>query len=714
MTDYNNETQRFVNLGLNIRNDPDKVSQGHYTILTNTRSPKEGSLSTRIGRTLDINTGHVAKVHTIKRISNSFIALGVGTRLYRGSTQFSTAGYSGNPLSLVVFRPAISSSVWTYVADSNKMRKVREDGADFKWGINPPTVAATATPFGTGNLDSSVAGAIVYDWRYTYYSSVTGAESNPSPIMSGVAVVLKRANVGVQPSTDSQVDTIRVYRRGGTAPDVWTLTSSGPTNSTNIEDNNADSAILLSKELDLDNDVPFTSINSSGGDVKEVALPYAWGPFLGKYILACGDPNRRGHVYWTNAERPDSADVANNVPVTPPNEELLGGFIFSSTPFVWSGENLYFLDFGGPSAVPKFVPRKTNVGKGISAPWAFCQGPFIWFLSKDGIYFTDGQTRAESITEETISPIFHGITVNDIAAVDYTKSTALRLFYADLKVHFIYQDSSSNYHHLAYHTLYNRWERESTSGFSEIAIYQDEKIPGTTVYVGGSVGKVYTISGSTDDGATISSRIRTGSLNFGQGQTMKELGNVIFDTNPQSNVITVTPFLDAETSSLAAQTMTGSGRQKIPLSLSDTYLYSLAFDFQWNGTVDLYEYDLLWRGDEELIKHWEFPETSHGQHGWQHIRDIFLSYRSTSPLTLTMTIDGVVHTYTNLFPSTGGGRRKIHAFLDPVKGKVFRYAIDSSAGFRLYGEDCEVMVKPWNTQQGYQLISPFLPSSGGS
>jgi hypothetical protein len=91
--------------------------------------------------------------------------------------------------------------------------------------------------------------------------------------------------------------------------------------------------------------------------------------------------------------------------------------------------------------------------------------------------------------------------------------------------------------------------------------------------------------------------------------------------------------------------------------------------------------------------------------GWQMLRDMYLVVRSTSDLVFSIFVDGVLHTYT--VPSTGGERRKQHVWLDPVKGKVFRYMLDGAAPFAIYGDDCEVRAKTWNTSLGYQLVSPF-------
>ena len=197
---------------------------------------------------------------------------------------------------------------------------------------------------------------------------------------------------------------------------------------------------------------------------------------------------------------------------------------------------------------------------------------------------------------------------------------------------------------------------------------------------------------------------------MGMPHTLKEYGNLILDVDPKGNTITVTPYINAEQTALAAQTVTGTGRQKFSLSLSDTFSYSIAIDLAWSGSTSpiIYQMDLLWRPDEEVVQHWEFPETTHGLVGWQHLRDGYLTVRSGATLTFTITVDGTALTPVFINSSnTSGAKRKVYFQMPPHKGKVFKYEINSSAGFRLYGDECEVRAKPWITSLGYSLVTPF-------
>lgn len=707
MSDYQNKSFRLVDIGLNLREVSDVLQPGQWVRMDNVDPAQEGSLTTRPGRSLLFTTGGAGEVHTIRRIGNATLLFGVGTSIYRDVTLIST-GWSGEPLSFIPMSPDRVSSVWTYIGDTAKARKVNAAGTEYKWGITAPIVAATfAQSTAAGNLDSTVAGAIVYDWRYVYYSTASGAFSNPSATVNGIAVVGKKGEVNVTASTDPQVDQIWIYRRGGTNTQTWRFSFSTSNASGVVVDNNADSTIALNEELQIANDVPFTSVDASGNTVTEVALPYLAGPFVGKYILACGDAERPGYVYWTNPGAPDTASPANNVQVTSHREPLLGVLIYSSQPYAFSRDNLYVLDFGGPNAIPTFSPRLTPCGAGIVGPHAFTVCDLIYFISKDGVYVTDGQTPAVSISEENLRPIFHGLSASNFPPIDFSLPDDIHLDSAGEVMYFSYIDTDGDRQMLTYHKIYKRWESQSSGEFFVASVYEDENQSERKIYFGDTVARVFRLdeSATTDNGTTIMVNTRTGGVDFGAPQTMKEMGNMIVDCDPQGGTISMTPYINGEVTALPTQLLTGTGRQKIPLSLGDVFIYQISFDWAWNGPAKLYQFDVLYRVDEEVITHWEFPPTTHGFSGWMQERDAYFTLRSLADVTLTITVDGVAYTYT--IPSTAGEKRKYYVRLNPVKGKIFQYQLDSATGFRLYGQECEVRVKPWNSQLGYKLVSPF-------
>lgn len=55
----------------------------------------------------------------------------------------------------------------------------------------------------------------IYQYCYTYYNSLDGTESKPSPYSSEIEVNSESINISIVASTDPQVDKIRLYRLGG-------------------------------------------------------------------------------------------------------------------------------------------------------------------------------------------------------------------------------------------------------------------------------------------------------------------------------------------------------------------------------------------------------------------------------------------------------------------------------------------------------------------
>jgi hypothetical protein len=208
-------------------------------------------------------------------------------------------------------------------------------------------------------------------------------------------------------------------------------------------------------------------------------------------------------------------------------------------------------------------------------------------------------------------------------------------------------------------------------------------------------------------------QIRSGAYDSGIPLTHKEFGTFMLDFDPDGLDIDIVPHYDSETvpgTALTTDTQNDfNGRRVKTFSLGDVYGKNISLDFFWVETPtnhpQLFQANLLFRDDEEAVVHWEHPESTLGQDSWFHIRDSFWALRSTASVTLTVVIDGQTETYT--LPSTSGARRKVYLELRARKGKVVQFKLDSSAPFRLYGEDSVLYVKPWKTGDGYQKVSPF-------
>ena len=148
--------QPFDVTGVDLVHPPDRMPPGRVPAAINVRSVLEGTATARPGYGAPLNPSPFDQhnVHSIRRMNNSLAGanpasrrfVGAGTKLYSVDEGLIDTGYSGNPLSLVVWRPDQSAEPWMYVGDSARMSKCRMNGATQtrqNWGIAPPRSAPT-------------------------------------------------------------------------------------------------------------------------------------------------------------------------------------------------------------------------------------------------------------------------------------------------------------------------------------------------------------------------------------------------------------------------------------------------------------------------------------------------------------------------------------------------------------------------------------------
>lgn len=163
---------KFAYLGIDLKNPPDLMPAGRTPLLLNVSSDKsQGALVPRSGLARLAAVGVGDTPHSIKRLNDNVPGasqawqyfVGAGTKLYygRGPLNQLDTGYSGNPMSMVPYRPPQSPESWLYVFDSAKQSKYKTDGTKQKVGVTPPTKAPTSAlaspPIYGGFLDVSTA-----------------------------------------------------------------------------------------------------------------------------------------------------------------------------------------------------------------------------------------------------------------------------------------------------------------------------------------------------------------------------------------------------------------------------------------------------------------------------------------------------------------------------------------------------------------------------
>lgn len=167
--------------GMNLVLPVDKMPAGKYPFAQNVRRYVHGGVTGRARQDSSVLSLGSA-VHSLRRLNDltpngpagGFILVaGAGGAVYANGASVDT-GYSGNPLSLLPFRPNASVQPWMYVGDSVKMSKVRSDGTCYKTGIMEPQVTPAVSFIPASDVLSLLGDVTVY-----YFNNPQQAHSAP-------------------------------------------------------------------------------------------------------------------------------------------------------------------------------------------------------------------------------------------------------------------------------------------------------------------------------------------------------------------------------------------------------------------------------------------------------------------------------------------------------------------------------------------------------
>jgi len=242
-------------------------------------------------------------------------------------------------------------------------------------------------------------------------------------------------------------------------------------------------------------------------------LPAWWGPTDNAgYFFACGDPYRKGTLYFTKGNNPDSAPDTNQVEVTSPSEPLMNGVIVNGLGMVFSTERAWWIypNFANVSATitgtqgsPWYLIQSIN-DRGLFAQNGLCTdgGGNVFFISKDGIYRAVGNGGSKSITDEIYSMFPHenstqqsvtlgGLTVNP---PNYQNPNGMSLCYVDSRLYFDYYDASGNPWTLVFDPATGIWSVDTYTPNATVHAVPLGNAYGT--FVGCTDGSLRQLSGS--------------------------------------------------------------------------------------------------------------------------------------------------------------------------------------------------------------------------
>jgi hypothetical protein len=370
-------------------------------------------------------------------------------------------------------------------------------------------------------------------------------------------------------------------------------------------------------------------------------LPFIWGPFgagaTGVFNFGCGDPNRKGAIYWTNGNDPESVADTNVLDITSGSEAMQNGFMWDGRSYAFSTDRLFAIypSFGEAS---QFVAVEVPNSKGLFARWALAVGPDgVYFRARDGVYkFNGGSTF--SISDPDLYPVFPhesptgtftadgqnpatGGASGAFSPMDDTAEPNQRLAIADGLVFFDYKDQSAALRTLVFDTHPERqgWVSRDTynlAGTPGVTMHYNEPggydpndgTPQHNLVLGAANGNFYRPGGFSDDGVAIAGRVRTGARDAGDVRPRKLWADNLLDYDTACETFNIfAGFDDYEFFSLispAGQNFTG--RRRSVLDINDglgQFAANIGLDISWSASLGqpaLYYWEAAYEPKPEL------------------------------------------------------------------------------------------------------------------
>lgn len=252
-------------------------------------------------------------------------------------------------------------------------------------GITAPTIAPSKNAAAAGGFLVPLAS---YVWAYTYFNSVTGAESTPSPLFTYVLGAGEtQVTLNITAGSATTADTIKVYRTDGNGN---TLFLDGTTSivSTTYVSSKLDAG--LGQQIEFDN-TRITDLSSTA-QFPTVAD--------NRIFVRTGDNEIRFSKLGQNGPMPESYELKAFVPTVGRfgvHDKIVGINRINQLPIVLKESSIGRLDpIGLPNSTISFDNVSYQYREITDAVGGICHGGAeqvygeLVFVAKDNVYATDG------------------------------------------------------------------------------------------------------------------------------------------------------------------------------------------------------------------------------------------------------------------------------------------------------------------------------------
>jgi hypothetical protein len=468
-------------------------------------------------------------------------------------------------------------------------------------------------------------------------------------------------------------------------------------------------------------DTGATTFTLPSPEIWHQPLPFIWGPFgggfAGAFMFACGDPNDLGSLKWTNGNNPDSASDTNRLLITSPSEPLQNGCMYAGTAWVFSSERLFtvYPTFGQAS---DFIAIEVPNSKGLFMRWCLCVGKKgIYFRARDGIYVTTG-SEPQSLTDPDLYSVFpHESSTSSFVAdgqavspngfggafspPDDTQEDKQRLDYADGFIYYTYVDQAGKQRTLVMNEDTQAWVSRDTYTPPMNKVYEvqggDEyasAVPQHQVLLCGTDGNLYQFSANTsDNGAPIAGRIRTGSRDQKDPRPRKLYGDIFLDFDGACETLDLSAGFDNYTF-FSVLTLTGTNLEGRHPSIVDIagglgqYASNIGLELDWTTTGSrlafyFWEPSFLPRPEVTILRATDW--TDDGRPGSKFFQGMVVHGDSIgAPRVLNVQLDGGGVAVGSLNFAASTQQELVYSFNPPFVSKLVRLIPTDTNQWRLY------------------------------
>jgi hypothetical protein len=314
-------------------------------------------------------------------------------------------------------------------------------------GIAPPSFVAVAATGGAGQITTAN-----YSYVFTYYDSISGAESSYGPVSNTLAHVGPAliGLTGLVASTNARVDSIRIYRTFPNGTGAWYLVATVPHTAVSYNDN-----------------IPVTAQGQAASATNGL-------PPIGAFAVA----NWNGRLWVTDGRfvypskigNPEAFDPGDVLSVGSPTDEITGLIAMDDALVVGRRQGMSYITGSGRTSW--FIGEADPV-TGLVGQHAISRvSNDVYWLSDSGLYRGSGTTRAIPVSGDRLHPWFHtNFGFIPFATADETRKSALGSLPTSGGVIFTTSIAGGTFFYHIPTDSFWIWRQENAAGSAQVPLF---------------------------------------------------------------------------------------------------------------------------------------------------------------------------------------------------------------------------------------------------